>query len=129
MSASFRTDRVSLAVLIKRNPSLSKEEFSTYWSETHAGLFQSLDIVKTNCLKYEQGHVNEPMLLQLVAAMGLTKPEWDGLVVFEAESYAKIFEIFQNEEYLKVLVPDEKRFIDREASVVLPLDLNTVINK
>ncbi|KAJ7761902.1 hypothetical protein DFH07DRAFT_814474 [Mycena maculata] len=126
---SFRTDRVRLAILLKRNPTLTKEEFSQYWLGTHAALFSGLAIVKTNLLKYEQAHTNEPVLLQLAAAMGAPKSEWDGMAIFEAESYVKIFEIFQSEEYQKVVVPDEKHFIVRQASQALPLDLNTVLDQ
>ena len=51
---SLRTDRARLVLLVKRKATLSKEAFHHYWSGTHGALFSSLDIVKTNLLKYEQ---------------------------------------------------------------------------
>jgi hypothetical protein len=54
MSYTFRPDRVRLAVLIKRKPGMSVEEFGRYWAEVHGPLFTSLDIVKKNLVKYEQ---------------------------------------------------------------------------
>jgi hypothetical protein len=54
MSYTFRPDRVRLAILMKRKPGMSKEEFSRYWAEVHSPLFTSLDIVKANIVKYEQ---------------------------------------------------------------------------
>ncbi|KAJ7918893.1 hypothetical protein B0H13DRAFT_1458921, partial [Mycena leptocephala] len=86
-----RPDRVRLAVLIKRKPGMSVEEFGRYWAEVHGPLFTSLDIVKKNLVKYEQAHSNEEMLQQFQAA-GFTKSEWDGMAIMEAESYAKLME-------------------------------------
>ncbi|KAJ6576622.1 hypothetical protein DFH09DRAFT_1149881 [Mycena vulgaris] len=126
---AFRIDRVRLVILLKRKSTLSKEEFSQYWSGTHSDLFMSLEIVKSNLIKYEQAYTNQSVLLQLVEGMGLTMHEWDGMAIFEAESYAKIFEVFQNEEYKRIVVPDEHKFVDREASQIFPLDLFTVIDK
>jgi hypothetical protein len=51
---SFRTDRVRVAMFVKRKATISKEQFHQYWAETHAPLVSSLNIVKTNLLKYEQ---------------------------------------------------------------------------
>jgi hypothetical protein len=55
---SYRTDRVRVVVLLKKKPTLSKEEFHKYWSGTHSALFSSLDIVKSNLVKYEQVRPN-----------------------------------------------------------------------
>lgn len=50
----IRTDRVRLAILIRRKPGMSAEDFHTYWRTKHAGIFTSIDIVKKNLLYYEQ---------------------------------------------------------------------------
>ncbi|KAJ6531921.1 EthD domain-containing protein [Mycena capillaripes] len=126
---AFRTDRVRLAILLKRKASLSKEEFHKYWAEKHGPLFSSVDIVKTNLLKYEQAHTNEGVNQQVAQMMGIPMPEWDGIAIFEGESYAKIFEVFQNEEYKRVIIPDEEKFIDRQGCQMIPLDLLSVIDK
>ncbi|KAJ6508005.1 hypothetical protein C8R47DRAFT_1036853 [Mycena vitilis] len=126
---SFRTDRVRLVVLLKRKSSLSKEEFHTYWSEKHGPLFSSLEIVKTNLLKYEQAHTNDAILQQITQMMGAPMSEWDGMAIFEAETYGKIFEVFTHPEYQEKVIPDEKSFMDRESCQMLPLDLFTVIGK
>ncbi|KAJ7903414.1 hypothetical protein B0H14DRAFT_3421638 [Mycena olivaceomarginata] len=95
-----------------------------------APLFSSLDVVKKSLLKYEQAHVNHPVLQQIAQMIpGAPTPEWDGMAIFEGESYAQIFEVFQNEEYQKVIVPDEQHFIDRLNCQMLPFDLNTVIGE
>ncbi|KAJ7261845.1 hypothetical protein B0H12DRAFT_1013346 [Mycena haematopus] len=128
---SFRTDRVRLAVLFKRKPTISKEEFVKYWAETHGPLFSSLDIVKKNILKYEQAHTNEAVLKQITKMNQLSGApnEWDGIAIFEAESYEKISEVIQNEEYQKILVPDGDNFLDVQNCQMLPLDLITFLDK
>ncbi|KAJ7678933.1 hypothetical protein DFH06DRAFT_975016 [Mycena polygramma] len=126
---SFRTDRVRLVALLKRKPSLSKEEFHKYWAEKHGPLFSSLEIVKTNLLKYEQAHTNDAVLQQVTQKMGAPMSEWDGMAIFEGESLAKIFEVFTHPEYQEKVIPDEKSFVNREACQMLPLDLLTVIDK
>ncbi|KAF8206287.1 EthD domain-containing protein [Mycena galopus ATCC 62051] len=126
---SYRADRVRFALLVNRKPGLSKEEFHKYWSEKHGPLVTTLDIVKQNLLKYEQGHTNYPVLEQMAQMTGAPIPEWDGMAIFEAESYAKFFEIVQSEEYQKILVPDEDLFIDRHTLQMIPLDLMTVLEK
>ncbi|KAJ7691627.1 hypothetical protein B0H17DRAFT_559331 [Mycena rosella] len=125
---SFRTDRVRLAFLVKRKSTLTEEEFSRYWSGTHSALFASLKIVKTNLIKYEQAHINQSALMQ-IHRIGGAPCEWDGMGTFEAESYAKIFEVFENEEYLRVVKPDEANYLARDECQLLPLDLLTVLEK
>ena len=50
----IRHDKVRLIILLYRKQGMSQEDFSTYWRETHSGVFASLTIVKRNLLKYEQ---------------------------------------------------------------------------
>ncbi|KAJ7903415.1 hypothetical protein B0H14DRAFT_2664824 [Mycena olivaceomarginata] len=95
---SHRTDRVRIVVLLKRKPTLSKEEF----------------------------HKHGP---KRMAHYDSWTTDWDGMAIFEAESYAKIFEVFQSEEYSKVIIPDDEKFVDRANWQMLPFDLNTVVDK
>ncbi|KAJ7030366.1 hypothetical protein B0H16DRAFT_1512346 [Mycena metata] len=127
--SDIRTDRVRLAVLLRRKPDLSSEEFHEYWAGPHRALFSSLKIVQSNLTKYEQAHMNDNIFQQTAGAMGAPPSQWDGVAIFEGESYAKIFEIFQNEEYLTKVIPDEANFFIRDQSQVLPLDLITVFEK
>jgi hypothetical protein len=56
-----------------------------------------------------QGHINHPVLQQITAQMipGAPTIDWDGMAIFEAESYAKIFEVLytcerlSSQEYIK----------------------------
>jgi EthD domain len=60
---------------------------------------------------------------------GLHIAQWAGLAIFEADSYEKIFAVFKDEDYLKIVVPDELKFIDRDNCQMLPLDLGTILDK
>ncbi|TRM68585.1 EthD domain-containing protein [Schizophyllum amplum] len=126
----IRTDRIRLVVFVKRRPDLTREEFLSYWREKHAPLFMSLAIAKSNILKYEQLHPNEAGIGSF-AAMGLDVPEYDGVGVFEARSFADILAIYSDEDYLKRVQPDEEKFIDKTPGVsqVWPLTIVTAIDK
>ncbi|KAI1796519.1 hypothetical protein LXA43DRAFT_987989 [Ganoderma leucocontextum] len=126
---SLRPDRVRLAVLMAPKPGLSFEEFDRYWLDVHAKVFSSIAIVKRNLLKYEQFHL-DPKYNDLVAAQSLarSKSPFRGIAIFEATSLDKIFEIFQDEEYLRAVVPDELNFFDHENAQILAGPFATIID-
>ncbi|KAJ6571269.1 hypothetical protein B0H19DRAFT_1064384 [Mycena capillaripes] len=128
MSFTFRTDRVRIALLMKRKPGMSKDEFSRYWREVHGPLFVGLEIAKSRLLKYEQAHVNDGMLQSIVGA-GLQVAEWDGMAILEGESYEKLMEIFKSEEFVKLLKPDVEKYTDVSELRLMPLDIITAIDK
>ena len=71
-------------------------------------------------------HGNE-LFTSKLKALGFNVPDFDGLAVFEAVSYNEILECFTDEEYKRVVVPDEEKFIDRERAIAMPADLVGVI--
>ncbi|KAI0326539.1 hypothetical protein GY45DRAFT_1258785 [Cubamyces sp. BRFM 1775] len=127
---AVRTDRVRLAVLMAPKPGLSFEEFDRYWLDVHAEVFSSIAIVKRNLLKYEQFHL-DPKYDDIIAAQSLAKSKtpFRGIAIFEATSLDKIFDIFQDEEYLRVVVPDEHKFFDHENAQILAGPFATIIDK
>ncbi|KAG6919074.1 hypothetical protein DXG01_009327 [Tephrocybe rancida] len=126
-SDTIRNDRVRVLVLMKRKASLTREEFSKYWRKVHAPLFTSLNIVKTNVLRYEQGHTNTKYSDIARDKMGLVIPDFDGVLILDGESFDKVFAVFTSDEYQRVVAPDEEKFVDRPACRLLPLGLVTVI--
>ncbi|KAI0769379.1 hypothetical protein BD413DRAFT_493483 [Trametes elegans] len=107
-----RPNRVRVVGLMHRKAGMTQEAFLEYWQKIHGPLFANMEITKKNILKYEQHHYNTSFN-QGIAAMGFNLIEYGGLAVFEAESYEKIFEVFQSEEYKQIVLPDEPNFIDR----------------
>jgi hypothetical protein len=107
---SHRTDRVRIVVLLKRKPTLSKEEFHKHWTESawptvffHGRRKEELTQIRTGmrCISLTlslphstQAHINDPVLQQITQMIpGAPTTDWDGMAIFEAESYAKIFEL------------------------------------
>jgi len=61
--------------------------------------------------------------LQQLKAAGFPNLEADGMAIFEAPTYEKIFKVFQDEDYNKIVVPDEERFLNRGKSLAFPADV------
>jgi hypothetical protein len=56
--------------------------------------------------------------------------DWDGLVIMEVESVEKFLEVGEDEEFKRVVIPDETRFFDRSAGVsIFAADVFTVVDK
>ncbi|KAK0489351.1 hypothetical protein IW261DRAFT_410457 [Armillaria novae-zelandiae] len=117
--------RVRVVGFLKRKPGISKEEFTRRWL-LHAELFKSTDMSK-NILKYDQMHVNDETNA-LLKQMGAPTCDWDGIVIMEGESFEKVLRITTDEEYERVLVPDEVGFLDREKTQVVPLNFGVFID-
>ncbi|KAG5651572.1 hypothetical protein H0H81_008220 [Sphagnurus paluster] len=92
MPESTSTDTIRVIIFLKRKPGLTREEFRSHWDGPHAQLFESLDIVKKNIIKYERAHTNGKYI-SAPEAIGLYAPDWDGLVLLDGESYEKIFAV------------------------------------
>jgi len=125
---SLRTDRIRVVSFVKKKDDLSQEEFHRYWLEEHSKVFSSIAIAKRNLLKYEQMH-KDHHVCKALDSLGFLPPHWDGLALFEAESFEKFFAIFEDEEYKKIVVPDELKFIDRPKCTLLPLNLATIYDR
>ncbi|KAF6226593.1 hypothetical protein HO173_012492 [Letharia columbiana] len=131
-SFAARKDRVRLTLLVYRKPGMSLDEFHQYWKNQHAELFSSIAIVKKNLLSYVQmreacAHVNEEASAQL-KQVGFPVSDADGMAIFEAPSYAMIAACFQDEEYQKIVVPDEENFLDRGRCFALAAELVPVLD-
>ncbi|KAI0644747.1 hypothetical protein C8Q79DRAFT_887184, partial [Trametes meyenii] len=122
-----RKDRVRVVGLMSKKPGMTDEEFHKYWREVHGPLFAGMEITKKNILKYEQHHYNTAFD-QGIAAMGFNVVSYSGVALFEAESYEKIFEVFQSDEYKQIVFPDEANFIERNKTGFIAGGLATFID-
>ncbi|KAH7924774.1 hypothetical protein BV22DRAFT_1066126 [Leucogyrophana mollusca] len=109
---SLRTDRVRITASFKRKEGVSKEAFDEFWLNEHPKLFNSLDIVKKNILKYEQAYSNE-VVAKAIGEAGLTVSPFDAMAVFEAPSFEALMEVFTSEEYRTVVGVQSVKFFEK----------------
>lgn len=65
----------------------------------------------------------------LANGYSVAQPGYLGFAVFEAESYEKILEIFDSEEYKRTVYLDEDKFIERGKCIFFPGSLVTYIDR
>lgn len=120
-TGTIQTDRVRVALFFKRKEGLTLEEFYHHWFEGLSKMLLSSPIFVDNVLKYEQLRIDSEAAAML-KAVGFEPPEqWDGMALLEAESFEKIFAIFQSEEYKTTIGPYEDQFLQRKAAQIFPL--------
>lgn len=104
---SLRKDRVRVLALLRKREDISQDEFHRYWIEVHLKVFTSIAVVKKDLTKYEQvskfdfviSEANHHKLhknhefCEAVEKMGFSIPQWDGIALFEAESFEKILAV------------------------------------
>lgn len=101
---------VKLLALLQRRPDLAAEAFHAHWSGPHAKLFRETPGLRDQILAYRQNH--------RLAEDYARDPEtpFDGM----AEQWYASLESFaagaNGPPFLEVVVPDEKRFMLREAT-------------
>lgn len=125
---SLRKDRVRVLALLRKREDISQDEFHRYWIGVHLKVFTSIAVVKKDLTKYEQLHKNHEFC-EAVEKMGFSIPQWDGIALFEAESFEKILAIFDDEEYKRVVIPDELKFIDRPNCMFFPVNFATIFER
>ncbi|KAI6101505.1 hypothetical protein EDD16DRAFT_1874742 [Pisolithus croceorrhizus] len=109
---SFRSDRVRIIGSVKRKEGVSKEEFENFWINEHPKLFNSLEVVKRNILKYEQAHANE-VVSKALTDSGLTVAPFDAMSIFEAPTFEALMEVFTNDEYKKTVGAESLKYFER----------------
>ncbi|KAK0465921.1 uncharacterized protein EV420DRAFT_801392 [Desarmillaria tabescens] len=121
-TGTIQTDRIRVVLLFKRKEGLTLDEFYQHWFEGLSKMLLASPIFTDNVLKYEQLRIdNETMAMLKTVGFEPPEPEWDGMALLEAESFDKIFSIFQSEEYKTVIGPYEDKFLERKAAQIFPL--------
>ena len=109
---------VKLIMCLRRNPTLSREEFQDYWKNSHAPLFmKNAHIMRTK--KYIQSHtISSPLNEGMKASRGMMD-EYDGVAEVWFDSESELMEAMGSEAMAQlgeVLVEDEQKFIDHHNS-------------
>ncbi|KAJ8085228.1 hypothetical protein PM082_004022 [Marasmius tenuissimus] len=124
---AIRTDRIRLLYFIQRAPHLTYEEFDKYWEEVHGPLFVSIGIAKKNIHRYEQLTVDQESKTKL-QTIWPNIPDYDGIIVFEADSIEKLGELVSDEEWTTKVVPNAVKFINLETAKYMFCHTAPIIN-
>jgi uncharacterized protein (TIGR02118 family) len=106
---------IKIVFSLRRLPTLSPDEFSRYWLESHGPLVRS-HAATLGIRRYTQGHTfNDPRTAGAVEARGCDVPPYDGVAEVYWDSVKDLLAAASTPEGRaagKALLEDERRFID-----------------
>jgi uncharacterized protein (TIGR02118 family) len=106
---------IRLIYVLRRKPSMSRDEFQKYWHENHGPLV-ARHATTLNILRYLQDHtLDDPMNEQMAKARGGMEPPYDGVAELwwpTRDALASSFSSAAGQAASKELVEDEAKFID-----------------
>src|ERR1700730_4212992 len=106
---------IRLIYVLRRKPSMSRDEFQKYWHEVHGPLV-ARHATTLNVLRYVQNHtLDDPMNEQMAKARGGMEPPYDGVAELwwtTRVAFASSMATPAGQAAAKELLEDEARFID-----------------
>ena len=118
---------VKLVYCIRKNPSMTKQEFHKYWREDHEKLVKSF-VKALNADKYVQSHTMDiPLNEAIMNGRGMLGEPYDGITEIWWESIDKLLETLNMEEFQKAsekFIADEAIFIDLKNSCAFMTEEN-----
>ena len=103
---------IRLIFVLRRKPSMSRDEFQKYWHELHGPLVAK-HTTTLNILRYIQNHtLDDPMNEQMARARGGMEPPYDGVAELWFDSIDDLNKAFSEPRYLELIRPDELKFAD-----------------
>ena len=117
-----------LIFCLRRLPRLSRQEFQRYWRERHAPLVQAHAAV-LGIRRYVQAHTINPAMSQAIAAARNAPDPFDGVAELWFDDTDLIGRLSNPAavEAGRLLLEDERRFIDLERSPIFFAEENIVI--
>lgn len=120
---------IKVIVLIRRNPKLTREEFSRHWRTTHAPLVESLPMVSRYIRKYVQNHIAPDAARDestVASALGDLPPgdslQIDGIAEIWYDSVEDAQRSVASQEYMDLVRPDEMTMSDLSQCIVIMAD-------
>lgn len=109
---------IKFVMCAKRNPALSRAEFSDYWLNHHGPLFQKYaDTYKA--VRYVQSHtIDSPLNENIQKSRGLSEP-YDGVGEIwwpSEEVFLSAVNSEEGQKLRKMFIEDEAKFLDLKAS-------------
>jgi uncharacterized protein (TIGR02118 family) len=99
---------VKVAVMLKRKPGMSAEEFHRYWKDVHGPLVLGVPELMRHFRKYVQSHAINTGLSETPGGSG----PYDGLAELWADNLDEVKKAFAEPRYLEIVRPDEHKFLD-----------------
>ncbi|KAJ7582202.1 hypothetical protein C8J56DRAFT_1168209 [Mycena floridula] len=103
---------VRITCSLKRRPDISFEEFDEIWTN-HAKVFTGIKYTQDNFIRYTQFHVKKDLGAPFLEFGMANVNEFDGIAHFDMENVDVFVNLMKDDEYLRVVAPDEQRFLDR----------------
>lgn len=100
---------IKFTILLRRNPSMTHDEFTHYHREQHAPLFCGLPEVRQHVRRYVQSHTVP------ATVPGLPPVTLDGITELWFDDAAGLAAVFTADRYLATIRPDEAKFLDLHA--------------
>ncbi|KAK7049298.1 hypothetical protein VNI00_005899 [Paramarasmius palmivorus] len=122
LGSRLQESRIQLLVQMKKKAGLSQEEFEKHWLEEYSMVTTKHEPTKEGLNKYEKLHIHQDPFPGMGFSAKLPS-DWDGIAVFEAESAEKLLSVLRHEAYLSQAEPAREKFLDKENSGFLPLDV------
>jgi hypothetical protein len=102
-----------MTMFLKRNPSLSREEFVRHHIEKHGPLFRSISEAVDHVIRYIQTH---PIATTTDA---VDVDDYDGTAEIWFDDVAGLETVLGSQTYRDKVFPDEKTFLDHEHTLVV----------
>jgi uncharacterized protein (TIGR02118 family) len=122
---------IKLVFCLRRKDGLSREEFQTYWRQTHAPLVAS--VAETlNIRRYVQVHTADTPMNAAIRASRQGPEEYDGVAELWWDSFESLAEPGATEAGQQagaLLLEDERRFIDLEHSPLFFAEEHEIVHR
>jgi uncharacterized protein (TIGR02118 family) len=100
---------VKVTILLRRNPAMTLEQFIAHHKGKHAALFMSAPVVRETVRRYVQQHSLG------VELSGLPPAQYDGVTELWFDDVESFGRCFDDDEYMRLVRPDEITFLDLAA--------------
>ncbi len=100
---------IKFTIILRRKSGTTQEQFVDHHRNVHATLFSSLPEVKLFVRRYVQAHAMEGRIA------GLPDSKIDGTTELWFDDIAGLAGVFESENYMKTIRPDEESFLDLHA--------------
>ena len=102
---------VKYIICATRKAGMTHEEFSAYWRNHHGPLVKSVPEFTRHVRKYVQCH-----LVRDAVPLGAAG-SYDGVAELWFDSQADLVKAFNEPQYLEIIRPDERKFVDHEKCI------------